>query len=260
VTTSARRQYFLSGRPLVLAAVAALAWGRAANAEEVNVFAAASLTDALKEIAQRFEKETGHKVVFNLGGSNDLARQIEAGAPADVFFSADKPQMDRLENAGLVRAQDRVDVLSNVLVVVVPAGSAAAIARAEDLQRLDRLALADPQAVPAGVYARTWLESLHLWSTLEGKVVPTLNVRAALAAVEAENAGAGIVYRTDAAISKRVKVAFEVPREQGPAILYPLAPLASSKKPATAAIVRYLASDVTRDVYRRHGFVVLGGK
>lgn len=243
-----------------LIAVAALVLGPAAAADEVNVFAAASLTDALKEIAQGFEKETGHKVVFNLGGSNDLARQIKAGAPADVFFSADKPQMDGLESAGLVRAQDRIDVLSNVLVVVVPASSSAKIASPQELQTLGRLALADPQAVPAGVYARTWLESLGLWAGLKDKVVPTLNVRAALAAVESENADAGIVYRTDAAISKRVKVAFEVPREQGPAIVYPLAPVAASKKPATAAMVRYLTSDAAREVYRRFGFVVLGGK
>jgi molybdate transport system substrate-binding protein len=238
-------------------AVAALSLGRAAAADEVIVFAAASLTDALEEIARAFEKETGHKVVFNLGGSNDLARQIEAGAPADVFFSADKRQMDDLEAAGLVRARDRIDVLSNSLVVVVPAASAATVGRPADLRTLKRLALADPQAVPAGVYARTWLESLGLWDGLKDRVVPTLNVRAALSAVESENADAGIVYRTDAAISKRVKVAFEVPRAQGPAIAYPLAPIAASKKPATAAMIRYLTSKTAREVYRRYGFVVL---
>jgi len=227
-------------------------------AEEVAVHAAASLTDCLEELAQGFEKGTGHKVVFNLGGSNDLARQIKAGAPADVFFSADKAQMDGLEAAGLVRAQDRVDVLSNVLVAVVPAASTARLNGPGDLQKVSRLALADPQAVPAGVYARSWLESIGLWDELEDKVVPTLNVRAALSAVESENADAGIVYRTDAAISKRVKVAFEVPRDQGPAIVYPLAPLAGSKKPATAELIRYLTSAAAREVYGRYGFVVLG--
>ena len=109
-----------------LVALAIAAPCRSGHAEELTVFAAASLTDALKEVAQGFEKSTGHEVVFNLGASNDLARQIKAGAPADVFFSADKAQMDGLQAAGLVRAQDRVDVLSNVLVVVVPAASAAA--------------------------------------------------------------------------------------------------------------------------------------
>ena len=229
-------------------------------AEEVNVYAAASLSDCLKQLGEGFEKSTGHKVLFNLGGSNDLARQIQAGAPADVFFSADKAQMDGLEAAGLVRAQDRVDVLSNVLVAVVPVASTVRLAAPADLPTVRRLALADPQAVPAGVYARTWLESIGLWDKLRDKVVPTLNVRAALSAVESENADAGIVYRSDAGISKRVRVAFEVPRDQGPAIVYPLAPLAASKKPATAALVRHLTSAPAREVYGRFGFVVLGEK
>jgi len=229
-------------------------------AEEVTVFVAASLTDALKEIAQAFEGRTGHKVVFNLGASNDLARQIKAGAPADVFFSADKAQMDGLEAAGLVRAQDRVDVLSNVLVAVVPASSTARVSGPTDLLAVRQLALADPQAVPAGVYARAWLESTGLWAKLKDRVIPTLNVRAALAAVESENADAGIVYRTDAAISKRVKVAFEVPKEQGPPIVYPLAPMATSKKVATGELVRYLLSPPAREVYARYGFIVLPGK
>jgi molybdate transport system substrate-binding protein len=241
---------------LIVAALLALAWPVAA--EEVVVYAAASLTECLKEVAQGFEKSTGHTVVFNLGGSNDLARQIKAGAPADVFFSADKAQMDGLEAAGLVRAVDRVDVLSNVLVVVVPATSAARLNGASDLASVGRLALADPQAVPAGVYARTWLESARFWDQVKDKIIPTLNVRAALSAVESENADAGIVYRTDAATSKRVKVAFEVPREQGPAVVYPMAPLKGSTKAATAALTRYLTSAAARAVYARYGFVVLG--
>ena len=108
------------------------------------------------------------------------------------------------------------------------------------------MALADPQAVPAGVYARSWLASIGLWKELEPKVVPALNVRAALAAVESENADAGIVYRTDAAISKRVKVAFEVPREQGPKVVYPLAKLAASKKAAASEMVARLLSAAAR--------------
>jgi molybdate transport system substrate-binding protein len=229
-------------------------------AEEVTVYAAASLSDALKEVAQAFEAKTGHKVVFNLGASNDLARQIKAGAPADVFFSADKAQMDSLEAAGLVRAADRVDVLSNILVVVVPASRTARMSQPSDLLAVKRLALADPEAVPAGVYARTWLESIGLWDKLRDKIIPTLNVRAALSAVESENVDAGIVYRTDAAISKRAKVALEVPRDKGPAIVYPLAPVASSRKAATAQLVRYLTSAPAREIYRRYGFIVLGEK
>jgi molybdate transport system substrate-binding protein len=237
-----------------------LAFAAPVSGEEVAVYAAVSLSEALKEVAHGFESETGNKVVLNLGGSNDLARQIRAGAPADVFFSADKDQMDGLEAAGLVRPGDRVDLLSNVLVIVVPASSQAKVGEPKDLVAIKHLALADPLAVPAGVYARKWLESLGLWERLKDHVVPTLNVRAALSAVESENVEAGIVYRTDAAISKRVKVAFEVSKEQGPQIAYPLAPLAGSKKPATIELVRYMVSAAARKVYAQHGFLVLPEK
>jgi molybdate transport system substrate-binding protein len=241
------------------ARIAALGLALAAPiaAEEVTVFAAASLTDALQEAVHGFEAQTGHKVVFNVGSSNDLARQIRAGAPADIFFSADEAQMNRLEGAGLVKAAERLNVLSNTLVVVVPVGSSTRMSQPTDLLAVKHLALADPEGVPAGVYARTWLESIGVWARLKDKVVPTLNVRAALSAVESENADAGIVYRTDAAVSRRVKVAFEAPREQGPAIVYSLAPLVSSKKAATAELVRYLVSAPARDVYFRYGFIVL---
>src|SRR5262249_21664471 len=150
------------------------------------------------------------------------------------------------------------DVLSNVLVVVVPASSTARVAGAADLLSFKRVVLADPQAVPAGVYARTRLTSLRLWDKLKDRVVPPLHGRAALGAVASENAEAGIVYRTDAVRSKRVRVAFEVPRGQGPTIVYPLARLASSRKPAATAFVQHLLSASARQVYARHGFVVLG--
>ncbi len=249
----------LAWRARVCATVFAVAAGGVASgrAEEVTLFAAASLTDALEEVARGFEKTTGHKVVFNLGGSNDLARQIKAGAPADVFFSADRAQMDGLVGSGLVRAEDCVNVLSNVLVVIVPFSAPARLRGPDDLRRVTRLALADPQAVPAGVYARSWLESVGLWKELQERVVPTLNVRAALSAVESGNVDAGIVYRTDARASKRVDVAFEVPREQGPAIVYPLARIATSKKAATADLVSTLTSPAAREVYARYGFIVL---
>ena len=243
-----------------LAALSLLAMRAPVRAEEVTVFAAASLTEALEEVAAGFEQATGHRVVFNLGASNDLARQIRAGAPADVFFSADTAQMATLEREGLVRAATRVDLLSNVLVAVVPASSAARLSGPNDLLGVRVLALADPEAVPAGVYARSWLESIGLWGRLVDRVVPALNVRAALSAVEAGNADAGIVYRTDAPVAKRAKIAFEVPREQGPAIVYPLAPIAASRKAATTDLVRYLTSPPARAVYRRHGFVLLGEK
>jgi molybdate transport system substrate-binding protein len=249
-----------AGLHVVRGGFALLALLAPASPDELTVFAASSLTEAVKEVAAGFEKATGHKVVFNFGASNDLARQIKAGAPADVFFSADAALMDGLVSAGLVRADDRHDVLSNALVVVLPAASEASVAAPADLKAFRRLALADPQAVPAGVYARRWLESIGLWEAVKEKVIPALNVRAALAAVESGSVDAGIVYRTDAAVSKQVKTAFTVPRDQTPAIVYPLAPLAGSKKAATADLVRALTSPSAREVYARHGFVVLAEK
>jgi len=247
-------------KQVLATSILALALAGSANAEEVTVFAAASLTDAVQEIARAYEASSGNKVVFNPGASNDLARQIRAGAAADVFFSADSAQMDALERAGLVRAQDRVEVLSNVLVVIVPADSTDSLRSAADLASLRRIALADPEAVPAGVYARTYLQSAGLWEKLKERVVPTLNVRAALAAVESGNVEAGIVYRTDAAAARRVRVAFEVDREQGPRIVYVLAPLASSKKAAARDFVRHLLSAEARTIYERHGFLLMAGR
>jgi molybdate transport system substrate-binding protein len=244
---------------LVLAPILVLA-GRASSAE-VLVFAAASLTDALKEIQTRYEAASQDRLVLSTGASSDLARQIRAGAPADVFFSADVAQMEGLEEEGSVRRADRVDVLSNQLVAIVPAGSRLAIRAPRDLLGVARFALANPEAVPVGVYARKYFESIGLWGELQSTVVPTADVRATLAAVEAEHAPAGMVYRTDAATSKRVRVAFEVPREQGPAIVYPLAPVARSKHPeSAAALVRYLTGPEAVAAYERFGFIVLVGR
>jgi len=234
-----------------------LALAPALAGDELSVFAAASLADALEEVAPAFVALSGPRPVFNLSGSNDLARQIAAGAPADVFLSADAAQMDVVERAGRVRAADRVELLSNTLAIVVPADSTLALGRPSDLPRAGRLALADPQAVPAGVYARAWLEAQGLWPQLAPRVIPTLNVRAALHAVETGNAEAGIVYRSDARLSRRARVAFEVPREQCPRIVYVVAPVADSPRAGTAAaFVRHLRSPQSSRVFERHGFLV----
>lgn len=230
-----------------------------ASHEQVTVFAAASLADALGEIGSAWEAASGHHPVFNFGASSDLARQIRAGAPADVFFSADTAQMDALERLGLVRASERHDLLSNTLVVIVPATSAMRVASPRDLAGFATIAIADPQAVPAGVYARAWLEGIGLWAALAPRVVPTLHVRAALAAVESGNAEAGIVYRTDTARSTRARIAFEVAAAEGPPIRYPVATLATASGRAAAAFVAYLRSPAARAVFARHGFQLLGG-
>ena len=145
-------------------------------------------------------------------------------------------------------------------VVIVPEGSLARVTSPRDLAGFASIAIADPQVVPAGVYARTWLEGLGLWDALASRVVPTLHVRAALAAVESGNAEAGIVYRTDAARSKRARIAFELEASQGPPIRYCVAPLATSRRSSAAAFVAYLRSQPAREVFLRHGFLALPGQ
>ncbi len=208
-----------------LVAVSGWLFTLSSRADELTVFSAASLSDALKESAGAYERKTGDKIAFNFGASSMLARQIQEGAPADVFFSADESRMDVLEKAGLILKETRRSRLSNSLVIVVTGDSPLQVRSAEDLAdaRVKRIALADPQAVPAGVYARAYLERAKIWPAVQRKIVPTENVRAALAAVESGNVDAGIVYKTDAAVSAKIRVAYAVKPEEGPEISYPMA-------------------------------------
>ena len=230
-----------------------------AHAEDLVVFAAASLTDALQEIGAHYEKATGQHVVFNLGASNLLARQIGEGAPADLFLSADEAKMDELDQRGLLLEGTRRSVLSNTLVVVVPKGSTLRLRAPADLAApaVRTLVIAEPSAVPAGIYARQWLRSLGLWAKVIDRTVPTENVRGALAAVEAGNADAGIVYRTDASISEEVEVALEVPATEGPRISYPFAVLRRTTAPEAArGFLAYLVSPPALAVFRKLGFLI----
>lgn len=243
----------------IAALLLALLAPAATRAGEVHVFAAASLSDCLQEIAGSWERRTGEKVVFNFGGSSFLARQIEEGAPADIFFSADEAKMDGLEKQGLIVKNTRRSRLSNSLVIVVARENGVPVAHPRDLVtgKVERLALAEPRTVPAGIYARDYLQKLRLWPALERKVIPTANVRAALAAVEAGNADAAIVYKTDAAISKKVRVAWEVPPGDGPVISYPMTLLTDAPNPQAARrFLNYLDSEQAGRVFRKYGFLV----
>jgi molybdate transport system substrate-binding protein len=226
-------------------------------AGDVLVSAAASLTDALTAIARAYEHATGVHVVTNFGSSSALARQIMNGAPVDAFLSADEAQMDAVGKGGLLAPGARVDLLRNQLVIVMPAGSHP-ITSPRDLTAASvrHIALADPAAVPAGVYARRYLESLGLWSAIAPKVVPTLDVRAALAAVDGGNADAAFVYRTDAAIARHATVVFSVPVAQGPRIVYPVAIVKSAPHgDAARQFLTYLRGPDARAVFERFGFV-----
>jgi molybdate transport system substrate-binding protein len=236
-----------------------LFFGPAAGAAEIKVFAASSLTDSMRDIARNYQTAQGVKIVLNLGASSTLARQIEEGAPADLFLSADEAKMDALDKKKLIVRESRKSLLSNQLVIVVPSEQGAAIRSPQDLAdgKITRIALGDPKAAPIGIYAREYLEKLGLWETIRPKVVITENVRAALAAVEAGNAEASIVYKTDAAVSRKVKVAFEVPVAEGPRISYPFAVVTASETRAAAEkFLAYLDSMEARTVFRKYGFIV----
>jgi molybdate transport system substrate-binding protein len=230
------------------------------SAAELTVHAAASLTEAMQEIGAAYEKESGDKLQFNFGASSMLARQIEEGAPADLFFSADEAKMDTLEKKGLLLPGTRRSLLSNVLVIVVPADASSAPKSAADLAKPEfkKLALGEPQTVPVGIYAREYLQKLGLWDAVKEKVVPTENVRGTLAAVESGNVDTGIVYKTDSLISKKVKVAVEIPAADGPKISYPVAVPKSSKQPERAKnFAKYLASPTARSIFEKFGFIVV---
>jgi len=237
--------------PLVLTIVA-LAQGAPAP---ITVSAAVSLTDALQEVAAAYRAAGGGPVVFNFAGSNVLARQIVNGAPVDVFISADAEQMDVVERAGLVAAGSRVPLLSNRLVLIVDARSTVKSLADLGAANVRRVAIGDPAAVPAGVYARRYLESVGAWSRLEQKIVPSANVRAALTAVQNGSVDAAFVYATDARLAPQLRIAATIAGAQAPRIVYPGCVVKSARQAAAAAhFLQFLQSPAGRAIFVRHGF------
>jgi molybdate transport system substrate-binding protein len=210
-------------------------------AADIHVSAAASLTNALNAIAMNYRRD---RIVLNFGASGILARQIEEEAPADLFISADEATMDALQRKHLIDAKSRVSFLSNALVIIGEG----------DLGKAQRIAIGDPATVPAGRYAREYLMMMGLWGRLQPKLIPVENVRAVLASVESGNVDAGFVYRTDAMISKRVRIAREI---KGLSISYPAAITAHAEARAGAQrFLAYLRSRQAAAVFRRNGFIV----
>ena len=244
---------------MILFCTSMLFMGMASQLEaEVLVHAAASLSDVLKEVGAIYENETGEKVVFNFGASSLLARQIQEGAPGDIFFSADEAKMDALQKTGLIRKETRISFLSNTLVIVIPGDSTFLFSSARDLVNIKgRIAIAEPQTVPAGIYAKEYLKKIGIWDKINDRLIPTDNVRAALAVVESGNVDAGIVYRTDAVISKLVKIGYEIPRMEGPKISYPIAVLTNAKDfSSTKKFYDFLMGAKALDIYRKHQFLL----
>jgi molybdate transport system substrate-binding protein len=228
------------------------------RAADLNVFAAASLSEALTEIARAYEPVSGDKLRLNFAASSLLARQIEEGASADIFISADEAKMNHLASAGLIATDTRRSFLRNTLVIVVAHENGPVIQNIADLATapIRRLALAEPQTVPAGVYAKSFLQNADLWEKISRKVVPTENVRACLAAVEAGNVDAAIVYKTDALSSKKVRIAVEIPAAGGPTISYPLAVVKDARNhEAARQFTAYLTSSDAFAVFKKYGFL-----
>lgn len=232
--------------------------GRAA-APPLTVSAASSVADVVAEAGRAWAAAGGAGVQVNAGGSNVLARQVAAGARVDVFVSADRAQMLVADRSGRLAGAPR-DLLSNRLVVVVPPGSTRRTLAPGDLAdpAFVRIALGNPDSVPAGVYARRWLEAVGVWGAIANRVVPTLSVRAALAAVRNGHADAGIVFATDARTTPDVPIAYTVPDAEAPPIRYPVAVVRGPREAEAARFVEFLYSPAARDIFTRAGFLVLG--
>lgn len=230
--------------------------GTPAAADDLQVFAAASLRDALGEVAQDYSTRTGTEVVLSFAGSGALARQIQHGAPADVFVSANVGWMDTLAEAGAIEAQSRVTLLSNRLVLIAPAPHEALTLDGALIDTLGegRLAMGLVDAVPAGIYGKAALIALGLWEAVESRVAQTDNVRAALALVATSEAPLGVVYETDALAEPRVAVVATFPDDSHPPITYPAAITAQSDHPEAAAFLGFLRGDAARARFGAHGF------
>ncbi len=246
--------------PLVLA-IAILAGE--AQAEPITVFAAASTTEVVSALARRFEERGGPAVRANFAASSTLARQILGGAPADVYISADAAWMDHLAARGAIRPASRRDLFGNRLVIAVPSkrrGEFPNPSRGEAFAEAlgdGRLAIGDPDHVPAGRYAEAALRHFGLWRGLVDRLAPMGSVREALVLVARAEVPAGIVYETDARVTTAVRIAYRFPREAHPPIVYPAARIEAGEHPRAPAFMAFLVSAEAREVYRRHGFIAV---
>ncbi|WP_374576053.1 molybdate ABC transporter substrate-binding protein [Phenylobacterium sp.] len=229
-----------------------------AAAQSVTVFAAASLKDALGEVGQAYEARTGVKVKVSFAATSAIARQIEQGAPADVFVSADVKWMDYLAERKLIDAASRRDLLGNRLVLIAPAGSKTQLRIGPNMPLAralngGRLAVAAPQ-VPAGRYAREALGALGVWDSVSNQVVDAENVRTALQYVARGEAPLGVVYETDAFVEPKVRIVGRFPAGSHPPIIYPAALTASTKSEQAAGFLNFMSGKEAMRIFRRYGF------
>ena len=256
------RRRFLAAFAAAIA-VAALPQAAVAKEKSITVFAAASLKNALDEVDSLFTRQSGIKVVASYAASSSLMKQIEQGAPADVFLSADIDWMDYGIKHNLIKNDTRKDLLGNRLVLIAPKDSKignVTIAPGFDLAALvgsGRIATGDVRAVPAGLYAKAALEKLGIWPSVESKIAMAENVRAALVLVARGEAPLGIVYETDAKVDPSVKIIGVFPENSHPPIIYPVA-MTKDAKPDAAQYLAFLTTPEAKAVFERYGFRVLG--
>ncbi len=236
--------------------------GTSAQARDVVVFAAASLKNALDDAAAAWSRETGRKAVISYAGSNALAMQIEAGAPADIFFSADLDWMDHLASKDLIRPETRIDLLGNDLVLIAPRGAAVQVSLQLGLDLASvlaggRLAMGHVDAVPAGKYGKVALEKLGAWDGVKDMIAQTENVRAALLLVSRGEAPLGIVYKTDAVSEPNVRIVGTFQEGTHPPIVYPVAMTRDSAHPNAAPFLEFLRSARAKSLFEKQGFTVL---
>lgn len=228
--------------------------------EQITVFAAASLKNALDDVGVAFTKATGVKMVASYAASSALAKQIEQGAPAEIFISADLKWMDYLDEHKMIKQDTRVNLLGNKLVLIAPVNSrldSVTIAKGSDIVTLagnGRIAIADIKAVPAGLYAKAALQSLGAWAAAEPKLAQAENVRATLAFVARSEAPIGIVYETDAKVEPKVKVIGAFPDDSYPPVTYPAAATAGDAKPTAKRFLDFLRSGTAKAIFEKYGF------
>src|SRR6185503_9192146 len=232
----------------------------AVHAQAPTVLAAASLKNALDEITLLYQQEKGTKTIVSYGASSALARQIENGAPADLFICADLEWMDYVEKRNLLAPGTRRNLLGNRLVLIAPAKQPLKLQPGPGFPissylKNDRIALAEPNTVPAGKYAKAALEKLGVWTQVAGRVAAAENVRAALALVARGEAPLGVVYQTDANAERGVTVAGVFPADSHPPIVYPVA-LLRAARPGAAAFLEFLSQPKARAIFEKHGFAV----
>ena len=230
---------------------------------ELSVFAAISLSDALAEIGTAFMAENGVKVFYNFAASTTLQRQIEKGAPADVFISASSSQVVALEANGLLEVESRRNLLTNRLVIVSDETERISVDTPDDLTAPDisRIAIGHPSIVPAGAYAKEALTDFGLWETLHSKLIFGVDVRATLAYVTSGNVDIAIVYKTDTTLSDAIKVLYQMPSEAHTPIIYPAVVVKNSQQKRWARkFITYLQSAEKSKIFEKHGFTVLALK